>query len=61
MIGNVCGGVIMYKLRTITDTILKWITRSQKNKTQQHIELNNTPPDKAYNYQELREPLVGQD
>ena len=39
---------------------VKWINRSQ-NKSQHHIELNNTPPDKAYNYQELREPLVSQD
>jgi len=61
MISNVCGGVIMYKLRIITDAVSKWITRSQKDKAQQHIELNNTPPDEAHNYQELREPLVGQD
>ena len=57
---NVCDGVIMYKLRIIINSAVKWITRSQ-NKPQQHIELKNTPPNKAYNYQELREPLVGQD
>ena len=50
----------MYKLRIITNSTAKWVTRSQ-NKPQHHIELNNTPPDKAYNYQELREPLVGLD
>ena len=60
IISNVCGGVIMYKSRITINSIIKWIIRSQ-NKPQQHIKLNNTPPDKVYNYQELREPLVGQD
>ena len=60
IISNVCGGVIMYKLRIIINSIIKWITRSQ-NKPKDRIQLNNPPPDKAYNYQELREPLVGQD
>ena len=59
IISNVCGGVIIHKLKIITDSIINWITRSQ-NKPQ-HIQLNNIPPDKTYNYQELREPLVGQD
>ena len=59
IISNVCGGVIMHKLKIITDSIINWITRPQ-NKPQ-HIQLNNIPPDKTYNYQELREPLVGQD
>ena len=57
---NVCGGVITYKLRMFINSTVKWITRSQ-NKPKERIHLNNTPPDKAYNYQELREPLVGQD
>ena len=60
IIGNVCGGVIIKKLSIIIDSMVKWITRSQ-NKPQQHIELKNVPPDRTYNYQELREPLVGQD
>ena len=60
IISNVCGGVIMHKLKILTNSKLKWITRSH-NKPQRHIQLNNTPPDKAYNYQELREPLVGED
>ena len=60
IISNVCGGVIMYKLRIIINSTVKWITRSQ-NKLKERIQLNNPPPDKAYNYQELREPLVGQD
>ena len=59
IISNACGGVIMYKFRIIINPTVKWITRSQ-NKPTQHIQLNNTPPDKTYNYQELREPLVGQ-
>ena len=57
---NVCGGVIMYKLRITINSTVKWITRSW-NKPKEHIHLNNAPPDKAYNYQELREPLVGLD
>ena len=60
IISNVCGGVIIYRLRIIIDSTVKCITRSQ-NKPQQHIELNNTPPDLTHNYRELREPLVGQD
>ena len=60
IINNACSGVIMYNLKNITNLTVKWITRSH-NKLQQNVELNNTPPDKAYNYQELREPLVGQD
>ena len=55
IISNACGGVIMYKLKNIIDMT---VTRSQNKHT---IELNNTPPDKTYNYQQLREPLVGQD
>ena len=60
IINNACSGVIMYNLKNITNLTVKWFTRSH-NKLQQNVELNNTPPDKAYNYQELREPLVGQD
>ena len=59
IISNVCGGVIMLKLKIITDSIINWITRPQ-NKPQ-HIQLKNIQPDKTYNYLELREPLVGQD
>ena len=59
IISNVCGGVIMYKLRIIINSTVKWITRLQII-PQKHIELNSTPPDKTYNYQDLREPLVGQ-
>ena len=55
IISNACGGVIMYKLRNINDMT---VTRSQNKHT---IELNNMPPDRTYNYQHLREPLVGQD
>ena len=60
IINNVCSGVIMYQLRIISNPLIKWITRSQ-NKPKEPIQLNNAPRDKAYNYQELREPLVGQD
>ena len=60
MISNICGGVTLYKLKIFIETTMKWINRSQ-NKPQYRIELNNTPPDKAYNYQKLREPLVSQD
>ena len=60
IISNACGGVIMYKFRMFINSTVKWITRSQ-NKPKERIHLNNAPPDKAYNYQELREPLVGQD
>ena len=60
IISNICGGVTLYKLKNFIETTMKWINRSQ-NKSQHHIELNNTPPDKAYNYQNLREPLVSQD
>ena len=60
IISNVCSGVIMYQLRIISNPLIKWITRSQ-NKPKEPIQLNNAPRDKAYNYQELREPLVGQD
>ena len=60
MISNIYGGVILYKLKNFIEMTVKWINRSQ-NKPQHHIELNNTPLDKAYNYQELREPLVSQD
>ena len=49
----------MHKLKIITDSIINWITRPQ-NKLQD-IQLNNIPPDKTYNYQELRELIVGQD
>ena len=60
IISNICNGVIMDKLIIITKSAEKWITRLQ-NKPQQRIELNNTPPDRSYNYRELREPLVGED
>ena len=60
IIDNTCSAMIMYKLKNVIHTTIKWITRSH-NKPQQNVELNNTPPDKAYNYQELREPLVGLD
>ena len=60
MISNICGGVILHKLKNFTEMTVKWITRSQ-NKPQHHIKLINTPPDKAYNYQKLQEPLVSQD
>ena len=50
----------MYKLRMFINSTVKWITRSQ-NKPKECIHLNNAPPDKAYDYQELREPLVAQD
>ena len=59
-ISNICGGVILYKLKNITEMTVKWITRSQ-NTTLHHVELRNTPPEKAHNYQELIEPLVGLD
>ena len=59
MISNICGGVTLYKLKNFIETTMKWINRSQ-NKPQHHIKLNNTPPDKAYNYQKLQEPLVNQ-
>ena len=59
IISNVCGRVVMYNLKNVIGTTVKWITRSQNNS--HHIELNNIPPDKTYNYQELREPLVDQD
>ena len=59
IISNVCDGVIMYKLRIIINLTVKWITRLQSI-PQKHIEFNSTPPDKTYNYQDLREPLVGQ-
>ena len=49
IISNICGGVVMYKLK---NTTVKWINRSGDR---------NTPPEKAYNYQELIEPLVGLD
>ena len=61
IITNVCSGAtMMYKLKNMMNLTVKWITRSH-SKPQQNAALNNTPPDKAYNYQELREPLVGQD
>ena len=56
IISNVCGGVIMHKLKIIISLSVKWITNKP-----QHIQLNNTLPERSYNYQELREPLVGQD
>ena len=60
VISSICGGVIMYKLKSvIISVVVKWVAKPQ-NKSQ-NIELNNTPPDKTYNYQELREPLVEQD
>ena len=60
MISNIFDGMTLYKLKNFIEMTMKWIKRSQ-NKSQHHIELNNTPPDKAYNYQKLREPLVSQD
>ena len=56
---NVCGELVMNKLKNVIEMTIKCITRSKHIKPQ-HIELKNTPPDKAYNYQELREPLVDQ-
>ena len=58
IINNTCSEMIMYKLENVISKIVKWVNRSH-NKSQHRIELNNTPPDKAYNYQELQEPLVG--
>ena len=58
---NVCSGIIMHKLKNIIDIIVKWIIGSKNKPQMQHIKLNNIPPDKTHNYQELREPLVGQD
>ena len=60
VISNICAGVIMYKLKNVIISVaVKWIAKPQ-NETQ-NIQLNNTPPDKTYNCQELREPLVEQD
>ena len=59
-INNICGGVIMYKLKNFIEMTKKWVTRSQ-NIPEHHIELKNIPPDKIYNYQELRDSLIGQD
>ena len=61
IVNNVCGGVIMYKLRIIINSAAVKCTTRTQNKPKEHIHLNNAPPEKAYNYQELREPLVGQD
>ena len=60
IINNTCSGIIIYKLKNVISKTVKWINRSH-SKPQHCIELNNTPPEKAYNYQELREPLVGLD
>ena len=61
MTGNICNGVILYKLKDIIDQMTaKWINRSH-SKPQHCIELNSTPPDIAYNYQELQESLLGLD
>ena len=59
IISNVCGGVIMYT--NIINTIIRWITRPHYLPQQSDHELNNTPPDKTYNYLEYQEPLVGED
>ena len=59
IITNICGELVMNKLKNVIEMTIKCITRSKHIKPQ-HIELKNTPPDKAYNYQELREPLVDQ-
>ena len=57
VISNVCYEVITCALKkNIANLKVKWMDKPQQNFT-----LNNTPPDKMYNYQELREPLVGQD
>ena len=59
VISNICGEVIMYKLKSVIISVtVKWITRPQNRL--QNTELKNRPPDKTYNYQELREPLVEQ-
>ena len=60
VISSICARVIMYKLNNVIISVaVKWIAKPQ-NETQ-NIQLNNTPPDKTYNCQELREPLVEQD
>ena len=56
IISNVCGGVIIHKLKIVTSLSVKWTINKP-----QHIQLSNIPPERSYNYQELREPLVGQD
>ena len=57
VISNVCYEVITCALKkNIANLKVKWMDKPQQNFT-----LNNAPPDKMYNYQELREPLVGQD
>ena len=59
VISSICGGVIMYKLKNVIISVtLKCIAKRQ-NKSQ-NAELKNRPPEKTYNYQELREPLVEQ-
>ena len=59
VISSICGGVIMYKLKNVIKSVtVKWIARTQ-NKSQ-NVELKNRPPEKTYNYQVLREPLVEQ-
>jgi len=59
IITNVCGEVIMFT--NIINTIVKWITRSHHLPQQVSFKLNNTPPDKTFNYLEYREPLVAED
>ena len=59
IITNVCGEVTIYT--NIINAIIRWITRQNHPPQQIHDELNNTPPDKTYNYLEYREPLVGVD
>ena len=56
IVSNVCSEVAIHALKNIASLKVNWMDKAQQN-----ITLNNTPPDKMYNYQELREPLVGQD
>ncbi|XP_065896231.1 uncharacterized protein [Dysidea avara] len=60
VITNVCGGMIMYTLTNIVNNVIRWINRLN-HVPQIHRELNNVPPDKAYNYLEYQEPLIGED
>ena len=59
-INNIRGGVIKHKLKILIEMTKKWVSRSQNNSEHQ-TELKNIPPDQTYNYQEFREPLIGQD
>ena len=56
------NGVIMIKIKKLTNTLTTWISKLNKPSSNVNLQLHNIEiPEVTYNYCEYREPLIGQD